>query len=81
MDNPISKLIERIKEVNEILAHSANTDLSFDEAYKLAQFYYDYLNTNSIIDVAYKLAYENPEQLKELAGTLKKEYQLELKRA
>ena len=65
MDNPISKLIERIKEVNEILAHYADTDLSFDEAYKLAQFYYNYLNTNSIIDEAEKLAYENP------AGLLK----------
>ena len=72
MDNPISKLIERIKEVNEILAHCADTDLSFDEAYKLAQFYYNYLNTNSIIDEAEKLAYENPaELLKELAALLK----------
>ena len=42
MDNPISKLIKRIKEVNEILAHCADTDFSFDEAYILAQFYYDY---------------------------------------
>ena len=64
MDNPISKLIERIKEVNEILAHCADTDLSFDEAYKLTQFYYDYLNTNSIIDDAEKLAYDNPAHLK-----------------
>ena len=58
MDNPISNLIERIKEVNEILAHCADTDLSFDEAYKLAQFYYDYLNTNSIIDDAKKIGME-----------------------
>ena len=71
MDNPISKLIERIKEVNEILEHCADTDLSFDEAYILAQFYYDYLNTNSIIDDAEKLAYENPGLLKELAAALK----------
>ena len=35
MDIPISKLIERIKEVNYILAHCADTDLSFDEAYRL----------------------------------------------
>ena len=71
MDNPISKLIERIKEVNEILAHSADTDFSFDEAYILAQFYQDYLNTNSIIDDAEKLAYENPGVLKGLAAALK----------
>ena len=69
MDNPIYNLIERIKEVNEILAHCADTDLSVDEVYKLAQFYYDYLNTNSIIDDAEKLAYENLGLLKELVET------------
>ena len=71
MDNPISNLIERIKEVNETLAYCADKDLSFEEAYRLAQFYYDYLNTNSIIDDAEKLAYENPGRLKELAAALK----------
>ena len=73
MDNPIYKLIERIKEINEILAHCADTDLSFDESYKLAQFYYDYLNTNSIIDDVEKLSYENQGLLKELAAALKDE--------
>ena len=58
MDNPISNLIERIKEVNEILAYCADTCWSFDEVYKLVQFYYDYLNTNSIIYEAERLADE-----------------------
>ena len=73
MDNPISRLIERIKEVNEILASRSDSMLSFEDCYKISQFYFEFQNTNRLIDEAERVAEENPEQLKELAGTLKKE--------
>ena len=71
MDNPISKLIERIKEVNEILASCSDTILSFEDCYKISQFYFEFQNTNRLIDEAERLAEENPTQLKDLAGLLK----------
>ena len=71
MDNPISKLIERIKEINEILAPHSASMLSFEDCYKISQFYFEFQNTNRLIDEAERLAEENPIQLKDLAGLLK----------
>ncbi|MCH5236064.1 MAG: hypothetical protein J1E16_12290 [Muribaculaceae bacterium] len=71
MDNPISNLIERIKEVNEILASRSDSMLSFEDCYKISQFYFEFQNTNRLIDEAERLAEENPIQLKDLAGLLK----------
>ena len=71
MDNPISNLIERIKEVNEILASRSDFMLSFEDCYKISQFYFEFQNTNRLIDEAERLAEENPIQLKDLAGLLK----------
>ena len=73
MDNPISNLIERIKEVNETLASYWNGSLSFEDWYEIAQFYYDWQNTKRLMDEAERLAEGNPGQLKELAGTFKEE--------
>ena len=72
MDNPIYNLIERIKEVNEILASRSDFMLSFEDCYKISQLYIEFQNTNCIIDEAEKFAEENPDQLKKLAGILKK---------
>ena len=71
MDNPISKLIERIREVNEILASRSDSILSFEDCYKISQFYFEFQNTNRLIDEAERLAEENLTQLKDLAGLLK----------
>ena len=71
MDNPISKLIERIKEVNEILASRSDSMLYFEDWYKISQLYFEFQNTNRLIDEAERLAEENPIQLKDLAGLLK----------
>ena len=73
MDNPISKLIERIREVNEILASRSDSILSFEDCYKISQFYFEFQNTNRLIEDAERLAEENPIQLKNLAGLLKEE--------
>ena len=71
MDNPIYNLIERIKEVNEILASHSDSMLYFEDWYKISQFYFEFQNTNRLIDEAERLAEENPIQLKDLAGLLK----------
>ena len=60
MDNPIYNLIERIKEVNEILASRSDSMLYFEDWYGIAQFYYDWKNTNMLIDEAEILDEENP---------------------
>lgn len=67
------KLIEKIQEVNNILTSRSKEALTFEEGYKLGQFYYDYLNTNPLIDKAEELAHENPVLLKSLAEQLKEE--------
>ena len=71
MDNPIYNLIERIKKVNEILASRSDSMLYFEDWYKISQFYFEFQNTNRLIDEAERLAEENPIQLKDLAGLLK----------
>ena len=73
MNNTIYKLSLELQRINKTLASGFNDSLSFDDWYEIAQFYYDWQNTNRLIDEAEKLAEENPEQLKELARTLKEE--------
>ena len=62
-----------LQRINKTLTSCSDDSLSFDDWYEIAQFYYDWQNTNRLIDEAEKLAEGNPEQLKELAGTLKEE--------
>ena len=71
MNNTIYKLSLDLQRINKTLTSYSHGSLSFDEWYEIAQFYYDWQNTNRLIDEAEILAEENPEQLKELAGTLK----------
>ena len=73
MNNTIYKLSLDLQRINKTLTSYSHGSLSFDEWYEIAQFYYDWQNTNRLIDEAERVAEENPEQLKELAGTLKEE--------
>ena len=73
MENRLQNIIERLQKINKSLVCCYNGSLSFDDWYEIAQFYFDWQNTNRLIDEAERLAEENPEQLKELAGTLKDE--------
>ena len=73
MNNTIYKLSLDLQRINKTLTSYSHCSLSFDDWYEIAQFYYDWQNTNRLIDEAERVAEENPEQLKELAGTLKEE--------
>ena len=44
----IHSLLERLKEVNFILATCSNDQMPFEQAYVIARFYYDYQDTNVI---------------------------------
>ena len=73
MNNTIYKLSLDLQRINKTLYSCSDGSLSFDDWFEIAQFYYDWQNTNMLIDEAERVAEENPEQLKELAGTLKEE--------
>lgn len=71
MNNTIYKLSLELQRINKTLTSCFDDSLSFDDWFEIAQFYYDWQNTNRLIEEAESVAEENPEQLKELAGTLK----------
>ena len=71
MNNSILNLSNNLQEINKSISSCSDDSLSFDDWFEIAQFYYDWQNTNRLIDEAERVAEENPEQLKELAGTLK----------
>ena len=71
MNNPIYKLSLELQRINKPLTSWSDGSLSIDDWYEIAQFYFEWQNTNRLIDEAQRLAEENPEQLKELAVTLK----------
>ena len=69
----MEELIKRINEINIILENNTDGIWTFEDGYKLGQFYYEYLNTNPIIDAAENLAHNNPFLLKELSLQLKED--------
>lgn len=69
----IHSLLERLKEVNFILATCSNDQMPFEQAYVIARFYYDYQDTNVIIDEAERVATKDTGRLRELAVSLKDE--------
>ena len=73
MNNTIYKLSLDLQRINKTLTSYSHGSLSFDDWYGIAQFYFDWQNTNMLIDEAEILAEENLEQLKESARTLKEE--------
>lgn len=74
MVNIIKEITNRLQEVNHILtSKKEGKDVSFDDALAIAQFYYDYQNTNHIIDMIEDLVHQNKETLYNSAPKLKEE--------
>ena len=73
MANIIEEITLRLQEVNHILTSKKEAkDVSFDDALAIAQFYYDYQDTNHIIDMIEYLVRQNNEALYSSAIKLKK---------
>lgn len=72
-DQIIDNLLTRLKEVNFILATCSDDQMPFEQAYVIARFYYDYQDTNALIDEAERLATEDTGRLRELAVSLNAE--------
>lgn len=74
MKNVISDIINRLKEVNEIVTSGDVCTMTFEQAYTIAAFYDDFLDSNNrLIENAETLAEEDPRKLSELSELLKKE--------
>ena len=74
MANIIEEIFKRLQRVNHIIASRTNvSDITFADAYVIAQFYHDYQNTNGIIDDVENLARQDGKSLYESAIGLKNE--------
>lgn len=56
LNNPIYKLSLDLQEINKSLASCSDGSLSFDDWHEIAQFYFEWQNTNRLIDEAERLA-------------------------
>jgi hypothetical protein len=66
-------LQERLKEVNDIIDTCSDGTMSFEQANVIARFYYDYQDTNIIIDEAERMATEDIGRLREFAVSINAE--------
>lgn len=69
----IHSLLERLKEVNNIINTCSGDIMPFEQANDIARFYYDYQDTNVIIDEAERMATVDVGRLREIAVDLKDE--------
>ena len=69
----IHSLPKRLKEVNDIIGTRSGAQMPFEQAYVIARFYYDYQDTNVLIDEAENLVAEDAVRLREFAVSLKDE--------
>lgn len=67
----MTDIISRLKEVNGIISDCSDGRMSFEKAYALARFYYDFQDTNAIIADAEAMAAYNPAELRVTALSLK----------
>ncbi len=72
-DQIIDNLLTRLKEVNDIIGTCSDGTMPFEQAYVIARVYYEYQDTNVIIDEAERMATEDVERLREIAVSLKDE--------
>lgn len=63
----------RLQEVNSLVAACPDGTMTFEQAYAVARFYYDFQDTNALITEAEILAAGDAGQLRELAVSLKDE--------
>lgn len=73
MTNLITHIIHRLKEVNGIISACPDGTMTFDEAYAVARFYYDFQDTNLMIADAERMASEDAGGLREFAISLEDE--------
>lgn len=74
MANIIEEITIRLQEINHILTSKKEAkNVSFDDALAIAQFYYEYQDTNHIIDMIEDLVHQNKEALYASALKLKEE--------
>ncbi len=73
MKKHIELIISRINEVNDIIDTCSDGKMPFEQANVIARFYYDYQDTNVIIDEAETIAAEDTGMLRALAVMLKDE--------
>lgn len=66
-------IVNRLDEVNGIVAACNGSTMSFEQAYELARFYYDFQDTNALIADAEVMAGEDLSGLREIAISLKAE--------
>ena len=69
----IHSLPKRLKEVNDIIGTCSGAQIPFEQANVIARFYYDYQDTNILIDEAERMATKDVGELKGIAETLKDE--------
>ncbi len=69
----IHSLSERLTEVNDIIRTCSEGTIPFEQAYVISRFYYDFQDTNVIIDEAETIATKDAGRLRELAVMLKDE--------
>ena len=69
----IHSLLRLLKDANDIIDTCSVDQMSFEQAYVIARFYYDYQDTNVIIDEAERLATEDVGRFREFAVSLKAE--------
>lgn len=72
-NNAITHIIPRFKGVNAIVTGCLDGALTFEQAFIVAQFYYDYQDTNQLIEEAEAMAVENAGALKETVLSLEAE--------
>lgn len=72
-ESTITHIIPRLKEVNGIVAACSDGTMTFEQAYAVARFYYDYQDTNLLIARAESMATGDAGRLREFAISLKDE--------
>ena len=69
----IHSLPERLNEVNDIIGTFSDDKMPFEQAYVIARVYYEYQDTNVIIDEAERVATKDTGRLRAFAVSLKDE--------
>ena len=73
MKKQIELILSQLKEVNDIIGTCSDGTMSFEQANVIARFYYDFQDTNVLIDEAENLVTEDAVRLREFAVSLKDE--------
>lgn len=72
-ETTITYIIPRLEEVNGIVAACSDGTMTFEQAYAVARFYYDFQDTNRLIGEAERMATGDAGRLREFAISLNDE--------